>query len=75
MLDEIARRLTWSGQLNAAGINVNVKDGEVTLSGTVNSRKDKRLAEDIVDSVGGVVDVHNELMIKQQQSNPQSQQH
>ncbi len=71
ILDEIVRRLTWSGQLNAAGINVNVKDGEVTLSGSVDSRKDKRMAEDIADTVGGVVDVHNELMIKHQQNQGQ----
>lgn len=58
---EINHRLAQNGQLDASGIYVSVIDCEVTLTGTVNSRQAKRLAEDIADSVFGVRDVHNEL--------------
>ena len=33
------------------------------MSGTVDSRRSKRLAEDIAESCAGVVDVHNRLTI------------
>ena len=38
---------------------------EVTLLGFVSSRADKRLAENIVESVSGVGDVHNQLRVSQ----------
>jgi osmotically-inducible protein OsmY len=40
-----------------------VKDGEVILSGLVIDRADKRLAEDIAESVSGVKNVQNNLRI------------
>jgi hypothetical protein len=40
------------------------EDGEVTLTGTVPSRRQKRLADDVADSVRGVKDVHNQLKVK-----------
>jgi len=36
----------------------------VTLEGTVNSRRDKRLAEDIAEEVSGVQNVENRLKTK-----------
>ncbi len=60
---DVNTRLTQHGQLDASNIVVQVKDGEVTLSGTVDSRASKRLADDIADGVPGVKDVHNELRI------------
>lgn len=49
--------------LNAAGIEVTVKAGEVTLSGTVDDRFAKRLAEDLIEPVSGVKHVQNNLRI------------
>lgn len=43
-----------------------VSSREVTLSGEVSSRADKRRAEDIADSVSGVAHVQNNLRVKQQ---------
>jgi hypothetical protein len=43
---------------------VNVKDGEVTLEGSVSERRMKRLAEDCVDTVSGVSQVHNRLRVE-----------
>jgi len=62
--DEINSRLTQHGQLDASDIDVKVNSGEVTLSGTVHSRYEKRLVEDVVEFIAGVKDVHNQLHIR-----------
>jgi osmotically-inducible protein OsmY len=38
---------------------VNVSDGVVTMSGTVEDRNAKRMAEDLAESVSGVQEVQN----------------
>lgn len=63
--DDVNDRLTWHGYVDATDINVEVKDGMVTLSGEVNTRREKRMAEDAAESVSGVEDVHNQLRVKQ----------
>jgi osmotically-inducible protein OsmY len=50
--------------LDASRIEVTVKDGEVTLSGSVASRDAKRLAEDLAEHAGGVKHVQNNLRIE-----------
>ncbi len=69
--EEVCDRLTLHGQLDASDVNVEVKEGEVTLTGTVQNRSAKRLAEDISDSVSGVRDVHNRLQLRSRQNVPQ----
>jgi len=49
--------------VDASGIEVAVKDGEVTLSGVVNDRDAKRWAEDAAEHVGGVKHVQNNLRV------------
>lgn len=61
--DDVCDRLTRHGWVDASDIEVRVEDGEVTLEGTVDSRREKRLAEEVADSVSGVRDVHNRLRI------------
>jgi osmotically-inducible protein OsmY len=51
--------------VDARGIRVRVEGGLVTLSGTVETRAQKRAAEALVDSVPGVADVKNELRLGQ----------
>jgi Flp pilus assembly secretin CpaC len=58
-------RLTDDPHLDASEIEVSVTNREVTLSGTVNSRFEKRHAEDIAESVSGVAHVQNNLRIQQ----------
>ncbi len=62
--EEVCDRLTRHGFIDARNIQVDVKDGEVTLQGMVNSRDAKRMAEDAVETVPGVQDVHNRLHLQ-----------
>jgi osmotically-inducible protein OsmY len=55
--------LTDDPWVDASGIEVTVKDGEVTLSGTVSDRDAKRWAEDIAEHAGGVRQVQNNLRV------------
>ena len=71
--EEVCERLTQHGYLDASGIEVTVENGEVTLTGTVDSREAKRLAEDIIDSISGVRDIHNRLRIGPAGSEPDAQ--
>lgn len=62
--DDVCRLLTDDPDLDPSDIEVEVRDGEVYLTGTVASRRQKRLAEEIADAVTAVVDVHNHLTIR-----------
>ena len=63
--EEVNERLTEHDGIDATDIEVAVENGEVTLSGTVDSRWTKRMAEDVAAQCGGVTDVHNRLRIDQ----------
>jgi hypothetical protein len=63
--EDVCEALAYDEALDATGIDVTVDDGEVTLRGTVGSRKEKRLAELVAAQVRGVRDVHNELRCEQ----------
>jgi hypothetical protein len=71
--EDVCERLTQAGQLDASNIEVRVENGEVTLSGTVESRRDKRLAEDVIESVSGVQDVHNQIRVQRGEGRDQDQ--
>jgi hypothetical protein len=62
--EDVCERLTYYGELDAREIEIEVKDGEVTLTGTVEDRPAKRAAERIAESVSGVNDVHNQLQLR-----------
>jgi osmotically-inducible protein OsmY len=62
---EVSACLTQDWYVDGTEITVSVDDGEVTLDGVVENRAEKRLAEDCADSVPGVIDVHNNLRIRQ----------
>ena len=64
--EEISDRLMEHPEIDASDLEVKVKNGVVTLSGTVDDRSDKRLAEDIAESVMGVSDVMNQLGVQSQ---------
>ncbi|HEU5432762.1 MAG TPA: BON domain-containing protein [Thermomicrobiales bacterium] len=64
ILDDLNDRLTVDPWLDAENIETSVDNGVVTLTGSVASRADKRLAEDLADDVPGVIDVDNRLRIE-----------
>ena len=45
-------------------IEVRVANGEVTLEGTVEDRRTKRMAEDIIETCPGVKQVHNRIRVQ-----------
>lgn len=61
--EDICDRLESQGALDASEVEVQVKDGEVTLTGTVHSRQDKRQIEDVAEAVQGVQEVINQLRL------------
>jgi len=62
--EEICDRLTSHGLLDASDIEVQAQNGEATLTGYVDSREAKRAAEDCVEDVVGIREVHNHLRIR-----------
>lgn len=73
--EEICDLLTDSHDIDASNIEIEVQGGEVTLTGFVESRDIKRMAEQAIDDVSGVKDVHNQLKVGQpQQSEQKSEQ-
>jgi osmotically-inducible protein OsmY len=57
--------LTHDWGVDASNITVSVKDGEITLDGTVDSRQAKRRAEDCVEHISGVKHVQNNLRVQE----------
>ena len=66
--EDINEELTQDHELDASDVSVEVKDGEVTLKGSVPDRESKRRAEDLAESCSGVKDVLNQLRIKREGS-------
>jgi hypothetical protein len=64
ILEAVNEVLTDHDHIDATHIEVTVFDGEVTLSGTVEERSMKRLAEDSVEQVAGVKEVQNHIRVQ-----------
>ena len=65
--EDVNDRLSDDPWLDATEIEVQVSKCEVTLTGSVDSRDDKRRAEDIAEQVSGVKNVQNNLRVQPQQ--------
>ena len=63
ILEDIHDRLTYDNFLDASNVEVTVANGEVILTGTVSERADKRRAEDIAESVSGVLHLENRIRV------------
>lgn len=61
---DVQDAIKWEPLLNAAEIGVTVKDGVVTLTGTVDSYSKKTEAEDAAKNVAGVTAVVEKIEIK-----------
>lgn len=64
IMDDVHHHLTDDPWLDASEIMVQVKDGEVTLSGTVDDRRAKHRAEHCVEDIHGVKHVQNNLRVQ-----------
>lgn len=63
--EDVNDRLADDAWLDASDVDVQVKSCEVTLNGTVESRDDKRRAEDLAERISGVKHVQNNLRVSE----------
>ena len=61
--EDICERLSYDDYVDASEIEVNVSEGTVTLTGSVDDRSTKRRAEDIAESVSGVREIENQIRV------------
>ena len=61
--EDVCDALCEHGYVDASEIEVTVLNGEVTLTGAVRERPQKRMAEDAAEDVAGVREVHNQLRV------------
>lgn len=62
--EDVCETLLWNPEVDASEIEVIVQEGLVSLKGFVDSRHAKRTAERIIDHIPGILDIHNQLIIK-----------
>lgn len=75
LIERVCERLEGQGELDASDIEVSADSDEVTLSGTVESRYQKRLADECAEAVYGVRDVHNRLKVRRSDEERARQDH
>lgn len=63
ILEDINDRLCDNAYIDASEIDVSIAGGDVVISGSVEDRESKRLAEDLIESVTGVKNVENRLRV------------
>ena len=62
--EDVCDRLSDDDYVDATNIQVQIQNNEVILTGTVNSRDQKRRAEDLIESISGVHNVENRLRVE-----------
>jgi hypothetical protein len=65
--EDVNDRLAEQSRFDPSDMEVQVANGEVTLTGSVRFRFEKFLAEEIADDVSGVNEVHNQLRVRREQ--------
>lgn len=68
--EDVCERLTEDDRIDASEVDVQVTDGEVTLSGHVRGRNAKRRASDVAEYVRGVKHVYNAIHVSDDQTWP-----
>lgn len=68
ILEDANERLMHDRGVDASSITVTCDGSDVTLTGTVSSRSEKRRAEDIVEDIAGVKHVQNNLRVETRES-------
>lgn len=62
--EDVCEALYNSYDVDASQIEVYVEEGIARLSGAVPTRRMKKIAENLTEKVGGIVDVQNEIQIR-----------
>jgi len=60
---DVGEAISMFPHLDASNVEISVSEGEVTFTGTIESRRMKRCLEDAIDHVRGVKDVRNEVRV------------
>jgi hypothetical protein len=66
--EDLSDRLTAAADIDASDISISVKQGEVTLEGSVCDRSMKRAAEDLSEEIAGVREVNNRLRVEKREA-------
>ncbi|WP_413577706.1 BON domain-containing protein [Bdellovibrio sp. HCB290] len=72
--EDVCEMLTRNPDIDAHDVDVEVKSGEVTLSGTVPQRRMKHLAEDLAERISSVRDVTNNIRVQRESTHDWSTQ-
>ena len=72
--EDICERLTHHPAIDASDVEIEAKQGVVTLTGSVTQRQAKHQIEDLVEDVSGVKDIENRISVRPQSQSSQSQQ-
>jgi hypothetical protein len=64
VLEDVCELLTRHGELDVREVDVHCRNGVIRLEGHVPARWMRREIEATAESVGGVVDVENELLVQ-----------
>lgn len=70
--EEVCELLTRHPEIDASDIEIEARQGVITLTGSVDQRHLKHQIENLVENVSGVKDVENRLTVKTQSSSSQS---
>lgn len=62
--ERVCERLADDPYVDASDIDVSVTNGEVTLSGSVETRQMKYIAEDVIADIAGVAAIHNSIQVR-----------
>jgi hypothetical protein len=68
--EDISERLMMADSIDSSEVTVSVKEGHVTLEGTVPTRSMKHAIEDLADYTAGVQDVDNRIRVERPGSAP-----
>lgn len=74
LYEDVNDRLTEAPEIDATAIEVTVNNGEVTLSGNVSDRQQKRRAEELAERVFGVREIRNRLRISRREEGREAEQ-
>jgi len=70
--ERICEMLADHDLIDPSNVDIQVKSGEVTITGTIEDRHQKRLIEDMVDNVPGVQDIHMSVKVDRNRSKAQT---